>query len=72
MQTFLPYPDFMKSAECLDSQRLGKQRVEAFQIWQTLTDQSDGWKNHPAIKMWKGYEDALLRYLDCCVWQWIL
>lgn len=35
MQTFLPYPDFARSAACLDRQRLGKQRLEAFQILQT-------------------------------------
>jgi len=28
VQTFLPYPDFKKSAECLDFRRLGKQRVD--------------------------------------------
>ena len=32
MQTFLPYKSFKKSAETLDYQRLGKQRVEAMQI----------------------------------------
>ena len=32
MQTFLPYPDFKKSASCLDYKRLGKQRVEGLQI----------------------------------------
>ncbi len=32
MQTFLPYPDFKESFRALDSKRLGKQRVEAFQI----------------------------------------
>lgn len=36
MQTFLPYPDFEKSAKCLDYRRLGKQRVEAWQIYLTL------------------------------------
>lgn len=36
MQTFLPYPDFKKSAQCLDYQRLGKQRLECKQILQTL------------------------------------
>ena len=29
MQTFLPYPDFKRSAEALDRQRLGKQRSSA-------------------------------------------
>lgn len=32
MQTFLPYPNFVVSARCLDDRRLGKQRVEAHQI----------------------------------------
>jgi len=32
MQTFLPYSDFRKSAECLDYRRLGKQRLEANDI----------------------------------------
>ena len=32
MQTFLPYPDFARSARCLDNRRLGKQRVESYQI----------------------------------------
>jgi hypothetical protein len=27
MQTFLPYPSFVKSAKCLDYRRLGKQRA---------------------------------------------
>lgn len=36
MQTFLPYPDFVKSAKCLDNKRLGKQRVEAWTIYRTL------------------------------------
>ena len=36
MQTFLPYPDFQKSASVLDSKRLGKQSVECLQILDTL------------------------------------
>jgi len=62
MNTFLPYPDFVKSAQCLDYKRLGKQRVEAWQIYLALTKKNYGWKNHPIVKMWKGYELALLRY----------
>ena len=37
MQTFLPVPDFWGSATLLDRQRLGKQRVENYQIMQALT-----------------------------------
>jgi len=71
MQTFLPYPSFQKSAQVLDRQRLGKQRVEAWQLYLSLTDPDYGWKNHPASKMWKGYELSLLTYgFDICN-EWI-
>lgn len=36
MQTFMPYSDFKQVAKCLDYRRLGKQRVEAWQIYLTL------------------------------------
>jgi len=62
MMTFLPYKNFQKSAKCLDYRRLGKQRVEAWQIYLALTKKNYGWKNHPIVKMWKGYEKALLLY----------
>ncbi|AEB47569.1 MULTISPECIES: MSMEG_6728 family protein [Micromonospora] len=70
MQTFLPYPDFLASARALDQRRLGKQRVEAIQVLRGLTRPDYGWRNHPAVKMWAGYEEALTRYgLDVCeVW----
>lgn len=61
MQTFLPYPDFAQSAATLDRQRLGKQRVECLQIMKTLLVGA-GWQSHPAVKMWRGYELALLDY----------
>jgi hypothetical protein len=62
MQTFLPYPDFADSASCLDDVRLGKQRVEAYQIVRTLDGVTRGWRHHPAVKMWRGYEGALVDY----------
>lgn len=70
MQTFLPYPDFVASAKCLDRQRLGKQRVEAKQILNTLLH-GGGWKHHPAVKMWKGYEAALAEYGFVICSEWI-
>lgn len=67
MQTFLPYESFTESAKCLDYRRLGKQRVEAYQILRALTGESKGWTNHPATKMWKGFEYALAEYgFDIC------
>lgn len=67
MQTFLPYPDFERSARSLDWKRLGKQRVETLQVVRALTWPGYGWANHPAVLMWRGYEEALGRYgLTCC------
>ena len=70
MQTFLPCPGFVDSARVLDSRRLGKQRVEAIQVLRALTVPGYGWRHHPAVAMWAGYEEALVRYgLDVCqVW----
>jgi hypothetical protein len=71
VQTFLPYADFAASAAALDDRRLGKQRVEAMQILNVLTlPERRGWKHHPAVLMWQGFEEALVRYcLDVCrVW----
>lgn len=62
MQTFLPFRDFARSAAVLDNKRLGKQRVETLQILGALTYPSRGWANHPATKMWRGHELALLDY----------
>ncbi|HYN93451.1 MAG TPA: MSMEG_6728 family protein [Pilimelia sp.] len=67
MQTFLPYPDFTATARVLDQRRLGKQRVETIQVLRGLTVAGYGWRHHPAVKMWAGYEEALVRYgLDIC------
>lgn len=62
MQTFLPYEDFDQSAKVLDSQRLNKQRVECKQIIKAHYIPSYGWQNHPAVKMWRGYDSALIDY----------
>jgi hypothetical protein len=71
MQTFLPHPDFEACASVLDTKRLGKQRVEALQILKALLQPDYGWRNHPAVLMWKGYEEALGRYgVEMCrVWR---
>lgn len=62
MQTFLPFASFSESARALDMRRLGKQRVETYQILKALSDPSYGWQNHPCVKMWRGYEHQLTRY----------
>lgn len=71
MQTFLPYPNFIRTATVLDRQRLGKQRVEAWQILRALTGLSGGWTNHPATRMWRGYENELALYGICICEEWI-
>lgn len=71
MQTFLPYADFWKSAQALDRSRLGKQRVETYQILRALTGESKGWVNHPATKMWRGHEGALAVYGQVMSMEWI-
>lgn len=71
MQTFLPFPDFKKTAQTLDWRRLGKQRVECWQILRTLLGESQGWRNHPAVLMWKGYEVALCYYGLTICQEWI-
>jgi hypothetical protein len=70
MQTFLPHADFERSARALDLKRLGKQRVECIQVVRGLTREGYGWRNHPAVKMWRGHEEALGRYsfTVCDVW----
>ena len=67
MQTFLPYPDLRASCVVLDDKRLGKQRVETFQILRALTWPSYAWKNHPAVRMWRGFVPGLVLYgLENC------
>jgi hypothetical protein len=78
MQTFLPYTDYVESALCLDNKRLGKQRVECKQILLALgvdvgehKAKKSSWVNHPAVKMWRGYEFDLCKYsIEMCrAWQ---
>ena len=58
MQTFLPLPDYLQSMRCLDKSRLGNQ------VWREgMTLIRGGWANHPASKMWRGYEYHLGLYL---------
>jgi hypothetical protein len=67
MQTFLPYPDFARSAAALDDRRLNNQVNEALIILRTNTGWYErrgrrGWPRHPVVKMWAGHEKSLLEY----------
>lgn len=71
MQTFVPSDiSFRECARILDYRRLGKQRVEAFQILNALKT-GMAWANHPATKMWRGYEAALRQYMGAMIDEWI-
>jgi hypothetical protein len=69
MQTFLPYKDFTKSAQALDNKRLNKQILEGYQILKVLgnPDPRAGWRNHPAVKMWRDSEHILYVYIEAMV-----
>ena len=69
MQTFLPSSNFATAAHMLDSKRLNKQILEGYQILNVLSGQSPtgGWRNHPAVKMWRGHEMILLKYISAMI-----
>ena len=78
MQIFLPYSDMTKSLQTLDNKRLGKQRVETYQIISAITRRPKldgtpykGWLNHPCTVMWKDYVPALQNYLNLSITEWI-
>jgi len=80
MQTFAPEGrnlrlGFMR----LDYRRLGKQRVEAWQILNVLRGVDNegnpkdhkGWVSHPATVMWGPYPGALAYYGVLCCEEWV-
>lgn len=69
MQTFLPSANAVTSARWLDSKRLNKQILECYQILNVLSGKSPtgGWRNHPAVLMWKGYERGLWEYVQAMI-----
>lgn len=65
MQVFMPFENPYHSLNCLDTRRLGKQRVEASQIIKIIESQSTGaWSNHPATNMYRGYLEWLKAYYN--------
>lgn len=63
----------MDSIKVLDYKRLGKQRVETFQVLNILLERTPtkGWRNHPVTRMWTGYEEALKLYQNMTIREWI-
>ena len=89
MQTFLPFPDFKASHQCLDDKRSNKQISEGFECYyitrRHLGDDSrerfgmrdeyaemlwTRYRNHPAARMWIGYDKALLVYVLTNYTEW--
>ena len=61
----MPHKNYVESAKVLDTKRLGKQRVEAYQIIKALRGDyanTGAWTNHPATNMWRGHEYDLALY----------
>jgi hypothetical protein len=78
MQTFMPLPNYRETACILDNKRLGKQRVEAKQILIALNvdvgphqgNPQSGWRHHPCLKLWKGFEKELVSYAIAICSEW--
>ena len=72
MQTFLPSSSFKESAKWLDDRRLNKQILEARTIYEIIiSGKTEGaWVNHPIVKMWRKYPEALALYYDACLYEW--
>jgi hypothetical protein len=71
VNTFVTSDDLRECARSLDYRRLGKQRVEAYQIWRCLQGLTKGWRNHPAVKAWEGHRCALAMYTNVMIDEWI-
>jgi hypothetical protein len=69
MQVFMSEYSFNDAAEVLDTKRLVKQLLEGRQIMTVLAGEQNGngWKNHPAVKMFEGHESYLYFYLGAIV-----
>jgi hypothetical protein len=77
VNTFVPVSDVRKSLESLDNKRLNKQISECvsilgsiFNLPTTKGTERKGYKNHPAQKMWEGYETGLLEYYNTAIEVW--
>jgi hypothetical protein len=71
VNTFLTSWDLDECARSLDYKRLGKQRVEAYQIWRAINGHTKGWRNHPASRSWEGYSCALAMYTNAMIKEWV-
>lgn len=69
MMTFVLSSDLILSMSWLSNRHLGKQRVEALQIINTIL-YGGGWSNHPAVNAWRDHLSGLQYYYNCCLTEW--
>lgn len=67
----MPKPDIFESVRSLDSQRLGKQRVEGFQILNVAIAGQGAWYRHPATQMVKFHLGFLFLYVQAACEEWM-
>lgn len=65
MQVFVPYASPYLVASCLDMRRLNKQIIECRQILAAIRGESNAWKNHPCVKMYRDHTEWLEHYMFC-------
>lgn len=70
VNTFVVSADLEACAKALDYRRLGKQRVEAYQLWRALMGMTKGWTRHPATLMWAGHTCFLAKYCNTMILEW--
>ena len=77
VNTFIIVPDIVKTAQLLDTKRLGKQRIEALEIINCLEEFdktgkiTSKWGNHPVVKCWMGFTNHLKVYYNIILREWI-
>jgi len=68
MQTFMPVTNFQESSRIIDKKRCWKQCMEAWQMLNGFERERNGdkfgYRNHAAIRMWVGYDEALKVYYN--------
>lgn len=70
MMTFIVIGNFILNATLLSDKHLGKQRIEAKQIIDSILG-GTGWKHHPIVHAWRNYVPALKYYANCCISEWV-
>jgi hypothetical protein len=72
MQTFMTRKSYHRSMHDLDDKRLINQFEEAMQLARVIGGLTDGYRNHPAAKMWMTYDHALNVYIHNTIQERVL